>query len=37
MVTSITSMRDRRFAAAVVEVANEVEVIGARYDWHGTP
>jgi hypothetical protein len=31
-VASITSIRDRRFAAAVVEVANEIQAIGARYD-----
>lgn len=34
---SITSTGDRRFAAAIVEVANEIEAIGARYDWHSTP
>jgi hypothetical protein len=36
-VASITSMRDQRFAATIVEVANEIEATGARYDWHGTP
>ncbi|HET6951948.1 MAG TPA: hypothetical protein VFI47_16320 [Acidimicrobiales bacterium] len=36
-VASITSARDRRFAAPIVEAANEIEAIGARYEWHGTP
>jgi hypothetical protein len=34
---SITSNRDRTFAADIVEAANEIETIGALYDWHGTP
>ena len=36
-VASITSTHDRRFAAAIVEAADEIEAIGALYDWHGTP
>jgi hypothetical protein len=36
-VATITSTRDRRLAARIAETANEIEAIGARYDWHGTP
>ena len=36
-VASITSTHDRRFAAAIVEAADEIEAIGALYDWHVTP
>jgi hypothetical protein len=36
-VASITSRSDRDFAADIVQVANEIEAIGARYDWHGPP
>jgi hypothetical protein len=36
-VASITSTADRRLAAAIVEVADEIGTIGARCDWHGTP
>lgn len=33
----ITSGPDRRLALSIADAAAEVEAIGGRYDWHGTP